>query len=151
MLRENLRTCNGWSTRGGAARLRHDGGFGQRIADIRTSRGFTQVQVATWLGVTARQIGHIERGRCDLPSQQLRRLADLFDCQPGAFFEPVGSTIIGPALPSECDIKTMMPEEFMERVDQYLEERHEERMRAVTEPTKKQRLSFPPACRSRSP
>lgn len=59
----------------------------ERIKDIRTARGLSQTFVARKLGVSMAVYNNMERGRSDLRASWIPRLAKIFECKPGDFFE----------------------------------------------------------------
>lgn len=54
--------------------------MGNRIKNIRKQSGFTQEQIAKFLGVDQSMIAKIEKGERALTTVQLRKLANLFAC-----------------------------------------------------------------------
>ena len=58
----------------------HD--IGRVLQKARTSRGFTQADIAPQLGVSRATVAQIERGRRSLKAEDLRRLAAFYCCSP---------------------------------------------------------------------
>ncbi len=52
--------------------------IGNNIAKIRKIQGFTQDNLASYLGVSRVQISHFERGERDISVTELNKLANLF-------------------------------------------------------------------------
>lgn len=50
------------------------------IKHCRTSRGFTQKEIAEKLGIPRTFISQIEQGNRQIPTERLIQLADIFDC-----------------------------------------------------------------------
>lgn len=51
--------------------------LGDRIKDLRIARGFTQIEIATKLGMGRSNVGHIEKGRVVPTSEDLQKIADI--------------------------------------------------------------------------
>jgi|SRR5437667_9997196 len=64
--------------------------LGTRIKDARTYRGFSQEEVATFLGVSRSSVSLMESGQRGLDSLELRKLSQLFEC---SIDELVGETV----------------------------------------------------------
>ncbi len=56
--------------------------IGRILKEARTSRGFTQADIAPQLGVSRATVAQIERGRRSLKAEDLRRLAAFYCCSP---------------------------------------------------------------------
>ena len=56
--------------------------IGRILQEARTSRGFTQADIAPQLGVSRATIAHIETGRRSVKAEDLRRLAAFYGCNP---------------------------------------------------------------------
>ena len=54
----------------------HD--FGKRFKELREAKGYTQEQLAEYLGVEARQISRIETGKCFTTLDNLKKISDLY-------------------------------------------------------------------------
>ncbi len=52
--------------------------IGNNIAKLRKLQGFTQDNLAAYLGVSRVQVSHYERGERDISVTELNKLADLF-------------------------------------------------------------------------
>ena len=61
--------------------------FGRRVAEARTSRGWTQQQVAIRLDRSLRWLQMVERGAINVPLTILIDLARCFDVEPAWFLE----------------------------------------------------------------
>jgi transcriptional regulator with XRE-family HTH domain len=60
---------------------------GQRIRQIRTSRGWTQEQVAHYLGCSRRRVNRVEQGITDFGVFELELLAQAFKLSITCFLE----------------------------------------------------------------
>ncbi len=56
--------------------------IGSILQEARTSRGFTQADIAPQLGVSRATVAQIETGRRSLKAEDLRRLAAFYGCSP---------------------------------------------------------------------
>ena len=57
--------------------------FGQRVRQLRTSKGMTQQDLAAKCGYSDRSaIGHIERGDIDVPLSVIKTLAKALEVSP---------------------------------------------------------------------
>ncbi len=56
--------------------------IGSVLQEARTSRGFTQADIAPQLGVSRATVAQIETGRRSLKAEDLRRLAAFYGCSP---------------------------------------------------------------------
>ena len=57
--------------------------FGQRVRELRTSKGMTQQELSDKCGYTDRSaIGHIERGDIDVPLSVIKTLAKALEVSP---------------------------------------------------------------------
>ena len=56
--------------------------IGSILQKARTSRGFTQAEIAPQLGVSRATVAQIETGRRSLKAEDLRRLAAFYSCSP---------------------------------------------------------------------
>jgi transcriptional regulator with XRE-family HTH domain len=54
--------------------------LGERLRDARTYRGYSQEEVAKYLGVSRTSVSLIESGSRGVDSLELRRFAELFEC-----------------------------------------------------------------------
>ena len=54
----------------------HD--FGKRFKELREAKGYTQEQLAEYLGVEARQISRIETGKCFSTLDNLCKISELY-------------------------------------------------------------------------
>lgn len=61
---------------------------GQRIRDIRASKGWTQEQVAHYLGCSRRRVNRVEQGITDFGLFELELLAQVFEVSIACFLEP---------------------------------------------------------------
>ena len=56
--------------------------IGKILQEARTSRGFTQADIAPYLGVSRVTVAQIETGRRSAKAEDLRRLAVFYGCSP---------------------------------------------------------------------
>jgi len=54
--------------------------IGQRLQSLRKQRGFTQEQVAKYLGITQNQLSYYENGKREISVDLLLKLARLYGC-----------------------------------------------------------------------
>jgi transcriptional regulator with XRE-family HTH domain len=63
------------------------GTIGERLRAVRRSSGFTQEQVANYLGVKRESISYLETGERSASTVMLRRLADLYGYRLSYFLD----------------------------------------------------------------
>ena len=63
------------------------GAIGQRLATVRTSLGFTQKQVANYLGTVRETISYLESGARPVTTATLIKLADLYGYRVSYFID----------------------------------------------------------------
>lgn len=63
--------------------------IGARIRDARRSRGISQEDAARLAGIDRSYFGRIERGKINVSSLYLLKIARMLHCPVGSFFPPV--------------------------------------------------------------
>lgn len=69
--------------------------FGQRIKEIRQSKGISQEELAIRARLHRTYISSIELGKRNISLLNIEKLADALDCSISDFFNEKGSTIRG--------------------------------------------------------
>jgi transcriptional regulator with XRE-family HTH domain len=75
--------------------------IGAQVKGAREARGYTEVQIANFVGVSPEFISRAERGEISIPIHQLTHMADLF-------LVDLDSLVAGPAstgLPHDSDLE----------------------------------------------
>ena len=75
--------------------------IGRRIREIRTSRGLSQEDLASKVGVSYQQIQRYEAGNSNLPAPVLLALSQAFRVPVDAFFEDFKADEVRPILTRE--------------------------------------------------
>ena len=96
--------------------------IGSILQKARTSRGFTQAEIAPQLGVSRATVAQIETGRRSLKAEDLRRLAAFYGCSPSELLpratddeEVDGADILDGSL-TGADVSTSSSERMRARI-----------------------------------
>jgi len=68
-------------------------GKGRRLAEVRLSRGLSQIGLARKLGLTEKTIQHYEAGRVDISFRRADQLARELEVSPATLFDEPGTPI----------------------------------------------------------
>lgn len=63
--------------------------FGQRLAEIRKERGWSQERLALESGMARSYLGGVERGQRNIAVLNILKLVRTLECEPGELFKAV--------------------------------------------------------------
>ena len=113
----------------------------ERLKFFRTAMGYSQLQVANYLGVTQNHVSSVESGKRHFPFTKLEKLSVLYGCKVSDFVEDTGLIPSPIALRSDegvgdLEIAAKMRKVFIEMT----------RMKAVINRYEQEREELQPPC-----
>lgn len=102
--------------------------LGRRLEAARKAKGISQLEAAKVLGLTRQTLITMEKGKRRYAESDVKRLADLYGCEPGELIGPVSPTPkfdmmisadIWASLRDEAEKKEILPGEIGQATDSY--------------------------------